>query len=223
MLAFFDDILIYSSFWTEHLQHVCTVLDVLREHHLHVKHLMCMFASPLVQYLGHVISVDSVAMDSAKVDTVTSWPQPRLARGLRGFLVLAGYYRRFIMVFDVIVAPLTLLLKEGFKWSEEATTTFTALKTALSATLVLHLPDFDKEFVVDCDSSKSGLSAVLHQGAGPLAFFSRPFIAHHMMVVVYECELIGLVQVVRHWRPYLWGRAFVVCTDHYALKFMLNQ
>lgn len=44
-----------------------------------------------------------------------------------------------------------------------------------------------------------------------------------MKVAAYERELIGLVQAVRHWRPYLWGRSFVVRTDHYALKFMLDQ
>ena len=41
-------------------------------------------------------------------------------------------------------------------------------------------------------------------------------------MAAYERELIGLVQVVRHWRPYLWGWAFVVRTDHYALRFMLD-
>lgn len=44
-----------------------------------------------------------------------------------------------------------------------------------------------------------------------------------MKVAAYERELIGLVQAVRHWRPYLWGRSFVVRTDHFALKFMLDQ
>jgi hypothetical protein len=44
-----------------------------------------------------------------------------------------------------------------------------------------------------------------------------------MKIAAYERELIGLVQAVRHWRPYLWGRPFVVRTDHYALKFMLDQ
>lgn len=42
-------------------------------------------------------------------------------------------------------------------------------------------------------------------------------------MAAYERELIVLVQVVRHWRPYLWGRAFTVCTDHYSLKFILDQ
>ena len=64
---------------------------------------------------------------------------------------------------------------------------------------------------------------MLHQDGAPIAFFSRPFAARHLKVAAYERELIGLVQAVRHWRPYLWGRAFVVRTDHYALKFMLDQ
>jgi hypothetical protein len=64
---------------------------------------------------------------------------------------------------------------------------------------------------------------VLHQGDGALAFFSRPFAVRHLKLAAYERELIGLVQAVRHWRPYLCGRHFIVRMDHYALKFMLDQ
>jgi hypothetical protein len=102
-------------------------------------------------------------MDSAKVDVVTAWPQPRFAHGLCRFLGLVGYYRHFIKDFSSIAAPLTLLLKkEGFQWMEDATAAFTALKAALSAASVLHLPDFAKEFVVDYDASGSGFGTVLH-------------------------------------------------------------
>jgi hypothetical protein len=85
------------------------------------------------------------------------------------------------------------------------------------------MPDFDKLFLVDCDVSGVGFGIVLHQGAGPVAFFSRPFGARHLKLAVYERELIGLVQAVRHWRPYLWGRQFLVRTDHYSLKYLLDQ
>jgi hypothetical protein len=45
----------------------------------------------------------------------------------------------------------------------------------------------------------------------------------HQKLPAYERELIGLVKAVRHWRPYVWGRPFTVRTDHYSLKFLLNQ
>jgi hypothetical protein len=85
------------------------------------------------------------------------------------------------------------------------------------------MPDFDRPFIIDCDASGAGFGAVLHQGDGLLAYFSRPFTARHLKLAAYKQELIGLVQAVRHWRPYLWGRSFRVRTDHYSLKFLLDQ
>jgi len=56
-----------------------------------------------------------------------------------------------------------------------------------------------------------------------VAFFSRAIAPHHAKLPAYERELIGLVKAVKNWRPYLWGRAFTVCMDHYSLKFILDQ
>jgi hypothetical protein len=163
-------------------------------------------------------------MDGDKVEAVASWPKSRSARGVRSFLGLAGYYHKFIHDFGSIAAPLTRLLrKEAFAWTPEAAEAFTALKLALSTGPVLQMPDFSRQFIVDCDASGTGFGAVLHQGEGPLAFFSQPFAARHSKLASYERELIGLVQAVRHWRPYLWGRRFLVRTDHYSLKFILDQ
>jgi hypothetical protein len=224
VLVFFDDILIYSSSWADHLRHVRAVLTVLQQHQLFVKQSKCAFAVPSVAYLGHVISADGVAMDPAKVEAVRDWPQPRSARAVRGFLGLAGYYRKFVNGFGVIAAPLTALLKkEGFSWTAEATKAFTALKVAVTSAPVLALPDFTKQFIVECDASTYGFGAVLIQEGHPIAFFSRPVAPRHHSLAAYERELIGLVHAVRHWRPYLWGRRFLVRTDHYSLKFLLDQ
>jgi len=138
VLVFFDDILIYSSSWTEHLRHVHTVLRTLQDNQLFLKKSKCEFGRSSVAYLGHVISAEGVAMDKQKVQAVLEWPPPKSPRAVHGFLGLAGYYRRFIRNFGTITAPLyALLKKEGFRWNEEAERAFQTLQRALTTAPVL--------------------------------------------------------------------------------------
>jgi hypothetical protein len=74
VLVFFDDILIYSSSWAEHLQHVAIIFNELRAHRLHLKRSKCSFGTTSVAYLGHVISAEGVTMDADKVAAVAAWP-----------------------------------------------------------------------------------------------------------------------------------------------------
>jgi hypothetical protein len=217
VLVFFDDILVYSSSWAEHLRHLHLVFTKLQEQNLVVKRSKCAFGERTVGYLGHVISKDGVAMDAAKV------PRPRSVRDVRRFLGLAGYYRCFIKNYGAIAEPLTRLLRKGaFQWLDKATGAFHALQQALTTAPIMQLPDFDQPFV-ECDASGVGVGAVLHQGSGAIAYFSRQIAARHAHLAAYERELIGLVQAVRHWHAYLWGREFIVKTDHYSLKYLLDQ
>jgi hypothetical protein len=88
---------------------------------------------------------------------------------------------------------------------------------------VLQLLNFNIQFVIECDASGSGFGAVLLQGDIPIVFFSRPVASHHAKLPAYKRELIGLVKAVRHWRPYIWGRFFMICIDHFSLKYILDQ
>jgi hypothetical protein len=124
VLVFFDDILVFSRSWSEHLQHVKQVFQALRDHKLTLKRAKCSFGIESVAYLGHIILAAGVAMDPSKVEAVAAWPPPRSLRALWGFLGLTGYYRKFIAGYDAVDSLLTLLKGEAFKWTNDAEEAF---------------------------------------------------------------------------------------------------
>ena len=79
VLVFFDDILIYSTSWADHLRHLRVVFALLRQRRLFVKRSKCSFGVDSVAYLGHIISASDVAIDPTKIQAIHDWPRPRSA------------------------------------------------------------------------------------------------------------------------------------------------
>jgi hypothetical protein len=223
-LVFFDDILVYSDTWDNHLMHLDWVLQLLHQDHWQVKLSKCSFAKQKIAYLGHVISKDGVSTDPTKVEAVHSWPTPQNAKELRGFLGLAGYYRKFVKNFGVIARPLTNLLKKHtiFVWTDEHTLAFSLLKTALSSAPVLALPNFTRPFAIETDASRSGVGAVLLQDGHPLAYVSKPLGIKNMGLSAYEKEFLAILLAVDHWRSYLQHGIFQIFTDQKS-RIHLNE
>ncbi|KAL8155653.1 hypothetical protein AgCh_000884 [Apium graveolens] len=96
VLAFFDDILVYSATMEAHAEHLAAVLEILDYHELYANRKKCTFARQRIEYLGHVISGDGVAVDPSKIQVMVNWPIPKTLKELRGFLGLTGYYRKFV-------------------------------------------------------------------------------------------------------------------------------
>lgn len=94
-----------------------------------VKKSKCAFAERDIHYLGHIINHEGVRAEPQKIEAISKWPQPRNLKELRGFLGLAGYYRKFIHHYGIIAKPLTdMLKKHGFGWTEGAVAAFVKLK-----------------------------------------------------------------------------------------------
>jgi len=90
-IVFFDDILIYSKSFEEHIEHLWQVLSLLAQDHWHIKLTKCKFAQTQIAYLGHIISAEGVATDPAKIEAVVNWPTPTSVKELRSFLGFAGF------------------------------------------------------------------------------------------------------------------------------------
>nr|MDZ8005255.1 RNase H-like domain-containing protein [Nostoc sp. DedSLP05] len=224
VLVFFDDILIYSKSWDEHILHLDLILKVLNDNRLYAKRSKCDFGRTEVEYLGHIISMNGVKVDPRKIEDMKNWPKPKTLKKLRGFLGLTGYYRKFVCNYGRIAAPLTTLLKKNsFHWTPVADKAFEHLKQAMCTTPVLAMPDFTKSFIIETDACDTGIGAVLMQEGRPLAFLSKALSGRNLGRSTYEKEMIAIIHVVNQWRPYLIGRHFIIKTDHLSLKYLMEQ
>lgn len=225
VLVFLDDILVYSATLDEHVQHLRQVLCLLKQHDLKAKLSKCTFSQPELSYLGHRISASGVATEQDKIQTVQEWPIPVNLKELRGFLGLAGYYRKFVRHFGLISRPLTELLKKGsqFIWTPPVDTAFRELKRALTEAPVLALPDFAKRFVIETDASGTGVGAVLMQDGHPIAYLSKALCPKNLGLSAYEKECLALLMAVDHWRPYLQHSEFTIRTDQKSLLHLSDQ
>lgn len=131
----------------------------------------CKFAKQSIIDLGHEVSAAGVSTDPSKVQAVQDWPMPKAIKEVRGFLGLAGYYRKYVRHFGIIAKPLTqLLCKDApFEWTEVHTAAFQSLKQALSTAPCLALPDFTVSFHIETDACATGIGVVLTQNGHPLA------------------------------------------------------
>ena len=225
-LVYMDDVVVFAPTVEEHLRRLDLVLGRIAKAGLTLKPSKCQWMQRSVKFLGHIISEEGVAVDPEKVKSVRNFPTPKNQTDVRSFLGLTSYYRRFIPDFASRSKPLAELTKKKrkFIWTEEAQKSFEDLKTCLSTTPILRCPDFSLPFILYTDACDYGIGAVLSQdtpnGEVVIAYASRLLKQSEIKYAVLQKEALGIVWSLRHFYPYLYGRHFVVVTDHRPLKWL---
>ncbi|KAK3515960.1 hypothetical protein QTP86_004678 [Hemibagrus guttatus] len=233
VIAYIDDILVYSTSLEEHVRHVREVLSRLQRHRLFVKLEKCEFHQSPMSFLGYVITRQGVEMDVSKVQAVTEWPSPSTVKELQRFLGFANFYRRFIRNYSSVVGPLTSLLKgkpRRLAWTDQAQAqaAFQQLKECFTTAPILRHPNPDFPFVLEVDASSSGLGAMFFQRHGEpgklhlYAFYSRKLTAAEANYDVGNRELLSIKAALEEWRHWLEGtrHPFMVLTDHRNLEYL---
>ncbi|KAK3515873.1 hypothetical protein QTP70_034744 [Hemibagrus guttatus] len=231
IIAYIDDILIYSTSFDEHVRHVQVVLTFLQHHQLYVKLEKCKFHRTTIKFLGYVISQQGVEMDLSKVHTVMEWPEPTTVKELQCFLEFANFYRRFIRNYSTVAGSLTSLLKGKHKkltWNDLAREAFVRLKANFIMAPILWHPDPDLLFVVEVDVSSCDIGAVLSQRHGvpsklhPCAFYSQKLTVAEANYNVGNRKLLSIKAALEEWRHWLDGarHPFLVLMDHRNLEYI---
>jgi hypothetical protein len=145
-----ETILIYSKLEEEHEHHLRMMLKVLREHQLYAKLSKCSFYQKKIHYLGHIISMDGIAVDPENIEAIIEWLVPKNVTEVRSFMGLVGYYRKFIEGFSKIAHPITSLQIKGvkFQWTLDCEKSFQHLKQLLTSDPILRIADPNEDFIV---------------------------------------------------------------------------
>ena len=226
VLIYLDDVVVFSQSVEQHLERLEEVLARLRSAKLKLKPKKCELFKLEVKYLGHVVSKDGISTDPDKIKAMATWPQPGNLTDVRSFLGATGYYRRFIKDYAKIAKPLTRLTLKNtpFEWTTEAHDAFLRLRRELTQAPILGYPDPKLPYLLDTDASDTAAGAVLsqlqHSVERPVAYYSKTFSAEEKNYCVTQKELLAVLRACQNFRPYLYGRPFLLRTDHESLRWM---
>jgi RNase H-like domain found in reverse transcriptase/Reverse transcriptase (RNA-dependent DNA polymerase)/Integrase zinc binding domain/Chromo (CHRromatin Organisation MOdifier) domain len=232
VVVYLDDILIFTKTLEEHRKVVRRVMEILQKYSLSLKPEKCEFEKTSVEYLGVVVSHDSVKMDPAKVAGVSEWPTPSNKKEVQSFLGFINFYRRFIEGFSHIARPLFDLTKADsvFKWSSEEKSAFDTLRDRITSAPILTLPDNSRPYRVEADSSDFATGAVLSQENPedgkwhPVAFLSKSLSPVERNYEIHDKEMLAIVRALEEWRHFLEGteHQFEIWTDHKNLEYFMT-
>ena len=165
VVVYLDDILIFTESLEEHRKVTQRVMELLQKHNLFLKPEKSEFKMTEVEYLGVIISQNSIKMDPVKVARVTEWPTPSNRKEVQSFLGFTNFYHRFIQGFSHLACPLFGLTWKDmeWRWGAEEQSAFDSLKEQITMALILALPDNSRPFWIEADSSDFAIGAVLSQ------------------------------------------------------------
>ena len=162
-LAYLDDVIIFSETEEQHLKHIKIVLTRLKQANLKLKKSKCAFFKEELHYLGNILTTYGIKPQTEKIKAICDMKPPTNQKGVREFLGMVGYYRKFINRFADAARAMTKLTRKDtkFSWSEDCQAGFDYLKTCLTKDPILKYPDPQKRYVVFTDASDQAAAAVL--------------------------------------------------------------
>ena len=247
VIAYLDDVLIYSRTMDEHIAHLSDVLSWLEEGKVYCKPSKCVIGVKSVGFLGCVVGDGQVAIDPEKVQIVKDWPLPRDKSELRSFVGMITWFCEHLHSAAEVLAPLTDMQSTDVKFDAQVVEkAVAAAKKLVVDAPALQLPDPQRPFYLFVDGSLRSIGGVIMQEATSadedlvkpgrwvsvddekrflvaVAFFSKKLSKEELDYHTYNKESLALFQALQKYRPWVWGAEIFVFSDQNPLKYLLNQ
>ncbi|EED22559.1 gag/polymerase/env polyprotein, putative [Talaromyces stipitatus ATCC 10500] len=210
LIAFVDDLLIYSENMVEHQIHVKMVLERLRATRLQAAIHKCKFSVERTKFLGFIVTKDGIEVNQEKIKAITEWKAPTTIFGIWSFLGFYGFYQKFIRGYSRIAKLLNYLTRQDvpFKWTIKCQEAFNKLKRCLASAPVLchYQPELPSQ--LETNASDGVVAAVFSQlqedGHWHLvAYFSKTMTDAEFNYDIYDKELLAIVSALKEWRAEL--------------------
>ena len=234
VLVYVDNIIFGSRDWTEHELHARAVINRLTAVNFLIKPSSILLGHSQLAVLGHIVTIQGVAVDPEKIQTIRDWPRPETSKALQSFLGLCGFLRQHIRHYADISAPLEAAKNMSpLEWTSSMIDSFATVKSAFAKACVLAHPDHSRPFHLATDASWTGVGGVLFQpstdsehitASNIVAICSKKLSMCQRRWSVYRKELYGIVYSLRQFHTFVYGRTdLVVYTDHKPLTYMFES
>ncbi|XP_050509696.1 uncharacterized protein K02A2.6-like isoform X1 [Diabrotica virgifera virgifera] len=227
--VYLDDVLIAGSS-LEHAKEILgKVLSKLSEFNVKLNVDKCRFFENQVEYLGHLIDKDGIHPTKEKLRAIVDAPEPRDLTQLRSYLGLINFYSKFVPMLSSQLRPLYKLLERGqeFSLNKECIEAFEKSKRLICENDVLAHYDTNKTIVIACDASAYGVGGVLsHRESNgqekPIFFVSGSLSKAEKNYSQLEREALAIIFCVKKFHKFIYGRSFILVSDHQPLKILFN-
>ena len=226
-----DDIYVASEDLQSHMSHISDTLEAFIKANMVVSCSKSKFCKKQVDVLGHTLGGGYLKPHCEKTQAIQGMRPPKNRTGVRSFLGLTSFFRKFISNYAAIAKPLTDLTSESvpFIWGPAQSQAFCTLKQKLCEEPVLRAPDFKAPWYILTDASSGAIGAWLaqrHEGIlHPISYHSRLLKKNELAWTLdaYECETLAIYDALKKFAPFIYGARVIILSDSRALQWLFAK
>lgn len=224
VIAYFDDILIFSQDEETHIESLKLLFKRLEDFGFTIKDEKVHLMQPEIKYLGYIVNDQGITTDPEKISAITQMPAPKNVSELRSFLGAINYHGKFVKNLHDLREPFDRLLRTNveWEWTDRCEKAFQKVKSILLSNLLLTHFNPSLPIIVSADASSTGIGATIaHRYENgtekAVAYASHSLSETERRYSQIEKEGLALVYAVKKFHRYLLGRRFTLVTDHKPL------